>query len=355
MTTEEASKQSLLYTGLQYPDRNKFIQSNIRKETFSIKVRFTTRGHRFMGGISTANQQYIGPVWNSSLDLRINSRDVLPLSLTYVTNPYRPSTTRANLITIPRQIMPNICKQRSEFAVPKFLLTNICSLAKTKNCVRAVVALETDLRRKGIDVCIVSETHLKTNVPNSAVDIHNYDIYRRDRNWSGMDKMAKGGIGIYVRKNVDIVAIYNRSSLYELVYLVVRLPSGHMLVVCGFYRPPRPTYQVKDLVIYLADLMGDILDKFPGGVIVAGGDVNRLDPDELCSMTGWKALVCFPTRGDSILDVFTNRSDLFGKCKPYNITAKTDHTAVIIWRQIFANIHVLNFNMFTLLMSANSC
>ena len=55
-------------------------------------------------------------------------------------------------------------------------------------------------------------------------------------------------------------------------------------------------------MIYLADFMDDILNKFPGGVIVAGGDVYRLDPDELCLLTGWKALVSFPTRGDSILD-----------------------------------------------------
>ena len=61
------------------------------------------------------------------------------------------------------------------------------------------------------------------------------------------------------------------------------------------------------------------------------GDINQLDPEELCSMTGWKALVNFPTRGDSILDnVFTNRSDLFGKCTPYNMTTKTDHMAVIL-------------------------
>ena len=52
-----------------------------------------------------------------------------------------------------------------------------------------------------------------------------------------------------------------------------------MLVVCGFYHPPKPTYLVKDLMIYLVDLMDNILDKFPGGVIVASGDVNRLDPD----------------------------------------------------------------------------
>ena len=167
-----------------------------------------------MGGISTVNQLYIGPVWNSSLDSRISCRDVLPLSLTYATNPYSLSPTRANLIIIPGQIMPNIRKQTSEFAVPKFLLTNICSLAKTKKRVRAVVAVETDLRRKEIVVCIVSETHLKTNIPNSAVDIHNYNIYRRDRNWSGMDMRAKGGIAIYVRKNLDIVDVLYIDQAY---------------------------------------------------------------------------------------------------------------------------------------------
>ena len=221
-TTEESSKRSSLYTVSQYRDRNKIIKSDIRNETFSIEVRVTTRRQGFMGGLSTSNQQYIGPVWNSCLD----------------SNPYLVTSSRANLITIRRQIMPNTQKQTSEFAVPKFLLTNICSLAKTRNGVRAVVALETDLRKKDIDVCIVSETHLKTTTPNSTVDINNYSIYRRDRNWSGLDMRAKGGVAIYVRKNLDIVEVY-RSSQYELTYLVVRLPSGHMLVVCGFYHPPQ--------------------------------------------------------------------------------------------------------------------
>ena len=35
--------------------------------------------------------------------------------------------------------------------------------------------------------------------------------------------------------------------------------------------------------------------------------------------------------GDSILDnAFTKRSDLFGNCKQYNITTKTNHIAVIL-------------------------
>lgn len=133
-----------------------------------------------------------------------------------------------------------------------------------------------------------------------------------------------------VRKNLDIVDVY-RSSLYELVVLGGKIALRTHAGSVWFLSSSKTDMSSKRPNLYLADLMDNILDKFPGGVIVAGGDVDRLDPDELCCMTGWKALVSFPTRGDSVLDnVFTNISDLFGKCKPYNITTKTDHTAVIL-------------------------
>ena len=39
----------------------------------------------------------------------------------------------------------------------------------------------------------------------------------------------------------------------------------------------------------------------------------------------------FPTRGVAYLDnALTNRPDLFGKCTPFSISIKTDHTAVIL-------------------------
>ena len=53
------------------------------------------------------------------------------------------------------------------------MFINICSLAKTKNRVRAVVALEY--------VCVVSESHLKPEMPDAVVTIHSYSIFRRDR------------------------------------------------------------------------------------------------------------------------------------------------------------------------------
>lgn len=48
-------------------------------------------------------------------------------------------------------------------------------------------------------------------------------------------------------------------------------------------------------------------------------------------MSGRKALVDFPTRGDVCLDnCFTNRPGLFNKCHSFQLSIKTDHTAVIL-------------------------
>ena len=64
--------------------------------------------------------------------------------------------------------------------VPKCCFINICSLMKTKNKIKANIALEADLYAADIDICVVSETHLKKVVPDAKVAITNYTIYRRD-------------------------------------------------------------------------------------------------------------------------------------------------------------------------------
>ena len=77
--------------------------------------------------------------------------------------------------------------------------------------------------------------------------------------------------------------------------------------------------------------MESALDQHPGLTIVSGGDTNKLDVNDLCQLTGWNSLMNFPTRGVAYLDnVLTNRPDLFGKCAPFSISIKTDHTAVFL-------------------------
>ena len=100
--------------------------------------------------------------------------------------------------------------------------------------------------------------------------------------------------------------------------------------MCGVYHPPQPTYRPSDFLQCLVHLVDNALDQHPGVTIVLGGDTDQLDVNELCQ-SGWNSLVDFPTRGVAYLDNFlTNRSDLFGKCAPFSISIKTDHTAVTL-------------------------
>lgn len=47
--------------------------------------------------------------------------------------------------------------------------------------------------------------------------------------------------------------------------------------------------------------------------------MNRLDISRLGELTGWNALVDFPTRGNARLDnCLTNRTELFSKCLAFN-------------------------------------
>ena len=103
---------------------------------------------------------------------------------------------RGNLINIPLFNTTNktSTSKSTGFAVPKCLFTNICGLSKTKNRVRAPVALEADLRSQDIDVCVVSETHLSTNMPDAVLNIPNDNVFRRDRSWADLKKRKKKGV-----------------------------------------------------------------------------------------------------------------------------------------------------------------
>ena len=210
------------------------------------------------------------------------------------------------------------------------MFINICSLAKKKNRVRAVVALESDLLQNDIDICVVTETHLKPDIPDSVVNIPNYTIFRRDRNWGGHDMRSKGGVAVYVRDNLKVIDIY-RSDVYELIEITLLLPMGNTMIVYGLYHPPTHNYLESNLMDYLLNRADDILDKVPDAVIVCGGDLNQLNINKLEQLLGWDAMVDFPTRGNACLDnCLTNRKDLFSGCTPFNMLIKTDHTGVIL-------------------------
>ena len=167
-------------------------------------------------------------------------------------------------------------------------------------------------------------------MPDSIVNIQNYILFRRNRGWSDLDRRKNGGVAIYVRENLKVLDIY-RSRLYELICLTLLLPSGHHLLICGLYNPPKHTYKDADLMNYLIDFVDCVLEKNPNTVVLCGGDLNQLDVHELETLSGWNVLVDFPTRAASYLDnCLTNRPDLFGKAYPIHMLMKTDHKGFVL-------------------------
>ena len=100
-----------------------------------------------------------------------------------------------------------------------------------------------------IDICVVTETHLKPDIPDSVVNIPNYTIFRRDRNWGGHDMRSKGGVAVYVRDNLKVIDIY-RSDVYELIEITLLLPMGNTMIVYGLYHPPTHNYLESNLMDY---------------------------------------------------------------------------------------------------------
>ena len=113
-------------------------------------------------------------------------------------------------------------------------------------------------------------------MPDSVVNITNYTIFRRDRNWGGQDTRSKGGVAIYVRNNLKVIDI-KRSDLHELFEITLLLPMGNTMIVYGLYHPPTQNYLESNLMNHLLNHTDGILDNVPNAVIVCGGDMNRLD------------------------------------------------------------------------------
>jgi hypothetical protein len=216
------------------------------------------------------------------------------------------------------------------FPVPKCLFLNICSLTKTTNNIRAVTALEADLYANDIDVCVITETHLKSDIPDVIILINNYAVFRRDRCWNNIDKRKNGGVAIYIRNNLKVIEV-NRANHFEALSIKVELPSGDIMLIIGVYHPPRPIYDEQALCIYLSESIDAFLNVSPNSVVVCGGDVNQLDIEHLQTMIDITALVDFPTRKDSTLaNCLTNKPLLFGTWYSISSTAKTDHKGVIL-------------------------
>jgi len=83
---------------------------------------------------------------------------------------------------------------------------------------------------------VISESWLKPSLPNSLVHLHNYNLYRSDREGRGA-----GGVAIFFRQDIKVKIIGKSPSLYSASaeYLILELTINQKtLLLVSVYRPP---------------------------------------------------------------------------------------------------------------------
>ena len=139
---------------------------------------------------------------------RRTSKQNIPVVITSRFNVQRRSRgpNAQDRVLIPVTRYASFHRQMDErYAVPKFLFINICSL--------------------------VSETHLRLDVPDAVIAMSNYALYRRDSNWSRRDMRKNGGSAIYISSNIKVIE-------FELIAITTFLPKGQHMLISGVYHPP---------------------------------------------------------------------------------------------------------------------
>ena len=198
-----------------------------------------------------------------------------------------------------------------------------------------------------IDVVLATETWLGPDIFNSELLLHDYDVFRNDRNPQG------GGVFIAVRKEL-CGEILPFSKDLESIFVKINVKGRKSVILGSVYRPPKSPIEFCNNTV---NQIYELFDKYKNAVFCLGGDFNLPDIDwkeeeiignqypwainkcflDMLHDLSLNQIVDFPTRKDSTLDlIFTNRPDIFKS--PSLLAGLGDHGIVsykIILKPIF--------------------
>ena len=202
----------------------------------------------------------------------------------------------------------------------RFCQINTNCITKITSTGSRVDYLKYFMVENNISVCALTETKLDVNVDESAINIENFQEYRKDRNRNG------GGVAIYVRNDLSVQTL-DILSFDGLESLWLKVEVNKITAVFGVcYRPPGQNLAEVDFFINSLYVTFDLLcEKFNNYAMVLLGDFNdrctHWDSEHINSDMGFKfidllnsfgliQLINEPTRGTNILDLLiTNKRD----------------------------------------------
>ena len=202
---------------------------------------------------------------------------------------------------------------------------NVCSL---KNKLSEVNSL---INRLDIDVFGLAETWLSDNICDGIVNIHGYQIFRRDRL-----HRTGGGVAIYCKTSLMVC---RRRDLehddLEMIVVDIKVKNSLPLTIACIYRPPSTPSSVWPEIEGALD---DLLCKCKGTLVVVGdlNDNMLSNSSNLQSLLSQMPLVnhvCSPTRvtatSSSLIDVLLAPQSCVSDCKVLDKIDISDHFPLV--------------------------
>ena len=174
----------------------------------------------------------------------------------------------------------------------------------------------------------VSETRLKPHTPDSAINIPNFSIIRRD-------PVSRGetGIAVYIHNSLQNV-VNRRQDLetqeIECVWLELKTSKSPTLFICFLYRNPAATFEWYDNFLHMCETVcarnADVL-------LMGDFNIDLFKPhhawDCTANLLGLHQLISFPTRvtatTSTLLDhIYTNKPTAISNVKVGSLTV-SDH------------------------------
>ena len=134
------------------------------------------------------------------------------------------------------------------------------------------------------NICLlgISETWLNGSVPNSMINIPNYDLYRYDRNRNS-GKQTGGGVCIYSHTKYNVIARDDLSTCtpdLEVIWIQLALKDTRPTFIGCIYRPP--SGNIDAALEHLEDQILELRTRGSCDLVLLGDyNINSLKPRSL--------------------------------------------------------------------------
>ena len=217
--------------------------------------------------------------------------------------------------------------------LPTVLMANVRSLSPKVDELGMIANVNS------VDIIAVTETWLASDIPDNAVDIPNFNLFRKDRN--DPIKRNGGGVGAYISTSHPTRRIHDFDNPnIESLWLAIRphrLP-GHtsVILLAVVYHPTDSTAVDNEALLeHLQSSTDSFLANHPDALVIITGDFNpnstNLKTSVISRRLGLSQLVKCNTRDTGILDLyFVNKTKLFMEPKQLPRIGTSDHYAILI-------------------------